>query len=277
MYYETNVTVTPGMAREFLERNVENNRTPKTAKIRSYARDMRAGAWRRNTGETIKFDTRRRLIDGQNRLHAVIEANVSVVFDIAHDVSVEVMPVLDSGASRSGKDALSIEAGIRDPRVASLVRWVIMWNAGVRVGKGGTVSPTNSEIVKAYNREPGLLHAAAARGRDAGRAGLGTGGSAAMAFYLFSFLPNKVSKGDSPSEDASAFFDMFVSGAGLPTGHPILTLRNRMVKTKIDRLTRPEELVLIVRGWNAWRKGETPGGFLLPKNGVSNADFPLPK
>ncbi len=276
MYFETNVTVTPGMAKEMLSRNVDNNRPLKTGAIASYARDMAAGNWRTGTGETIKFDTRRKLIDGQNRLHAVVKANVPVRFDIAHDVSVEVMPVLDTGVKRTAGDALIIDGVPQRNRLASVVRWAILCDAGFPMGRTGTVNPTNSEIVQRYHSQSDLFDGAAARGTDAQRARITTGAVAGTAYYLFATAVMKASEEDGwfSADWHKDFFDAFISGAGLEPGSPILMVRNRLIKAKIDRLSRAEELCLLVKAWNAWRRGEHPSRFDMPKGGLTNENFP---
>lgn len=266
MYFESNVTITPGMAKEYLSRNLENNRPPKKDKIRQYARDMVSGRWKAGTAQTIKFDTRKRLIDGQNRMHAVVLANVAVKFDIAHDVSVEVMPFLDSGATRTAGDALAI-AGMSDKnRLGSIVRWSIMWDAGMPTGTG-PLKPTHSEIVERAAAEPGLYDAATKRGTDVQRMGLGNGSVAGTAYYVFAHQ----SEG---RDHHHVFFDALLSGANLGPGSPILTLRNRMVKARFDRLTRAESLALYIRGWNAWIKRETPSQLIIVKGILSNENFP---
>src|SRR4051812_45826471 len=95
------VLVTPAKAVKWLGLNSPVNRSKKASKIGGYAADMQAGRWNSNTGETIKFDTSGTLIDGQNRLEAVVLANVPVEFDVAYDVPSEAMIVIDSGAART--------------------------------------------------------------------------------------------------------------------------------------------------------------------------------
>ncbi len=269
MYYEANVTVTPGMAREFLSRNVENNRPPKRDRIQQYARDMASGRWNVHTPQTISFDTRKNLIDGQNRMHALVLANVALPFNIAHDVSVEVMPFLDSGAARTSGDALSVAVnGVNDRnRVASVARWSIMWDAGLPTGKGGSLKPTHAEIVERVRAEPGAYDAAARRGADVQRQGLANASVGGMAYYLFARLD---------AVRNAEFFDAALSGANLEPGSPILTLRNRLVKVRFDRLTRPEILALYVRGWNAWMRGEKPSQLIITKGPLTNENFPKP-
>ena len=69
-------TITPEKAEQYLGKNT-GNRSYKTAKIAAYARDIASGSFV-VTGEAIKFDWTGRLIDGQNRLAAIISAGAPI-------------------------------------------------------------------------------------------------------------------------------------------------------------------------------------------------------
>lgn len=262
-------TVSPSVARQWLSMNSENNRPSKYSKIRAYARDMASGKWNSDSGETIKFDETEALIDGQNRLLAVIEAGVSVEFDVARGLPSSAMLVLDSGSARTGMDALKIAGATDRARAAAIVRWSILWDAKVYTGKGtGVFSPSNSEIVDRYNSDPGRYNAASSRGTDCQAKGLSTGRVAGMAYYIFSKIEQ---------EDAHQFFDQFVSGANLIKDSGPLLLRNRMARVKMDRITPAEQLALFVRAWNAFRKNETMSQLIIAKGPLHNYNFPQPK
>jgi hypothetical protein len=69
-----------------------------------------------------------------------------------------------------------------------------------------------------------------------------------------------------------------ITGANLPELHPVLTLRNRLMRTKLDRITRAEQLALTIRAWNALRAGQTPRNLIISRTGeLTNANFPQPK
>lgn len=263
------VTVTPEIAKRWLRQNAENNRNTKPAKIKSYARDMASGVWDSDTGETIKFkgDV---LIDGQNRLQAVVLAGVPIDFDVARTTSDRAMIVIDTGATRTAGDALRIAESHSRFRAASIVRWVIAWDAGYYRGAGGmNLNPTHSEIWDVYAKDPAFYDGAALRGDDCQRVGLGQGSALGTACALFSRID---------VETTQQFFDALISGANLAEGHPVLTLRNRLMRAKLDRATRPEQLALAVRAWNALRAGETLAKIMITRSGeLTNANFPKPK
>lgn len=65
--------VTPEIAKKWLERNHEDQRTISAAAVEAIANDIRRGAWRL-THQAIAFDAESRLIDGQHRLSAIMAA-----------------------------------------------------------------------------------------------------------------------------------------------------------------------------------------------------------
>lgn len=267
--YEPEVIVTPSMARQWLDKNADNNRPLKRSKIPGYARDMLAGHWRNDTGETIKFDPDGYLIDGQNRLTAVVLAGVPVTFAVMRNVPREAMIVMDSGTPRSASDTMIIRNVYSRARSSAIVRWTILWDAKLFMGNGGSLNPTHSEVMDRFEREAGAYDAAAKRATDCQNRGLGTGASAGVAYYLFNRIDH---------ERAAGFFDQYVSGANLPDESPILTLRNRMARVRIDRTSRPEQLALFVRAWNAYRENRTLSQLIIVKDGkLNNENFPQPR
>jgi hypothetical protein len=263
------VQVTPALAKKWLGMNAENNRLPKHAKIPSYARDMLTGRWNPNTGETIKFDENGVLVDGQNRLHAVIDAGIAVEFDVARGLPSSAMQVIDTGAARTNADVLKIAGAAERGRTASIVRWVILWDLNVFTGAAGTIRPTNTEILDRYRQESGAFDAATRRATDCQKRGLGTGTPAGVAHFLFSRVD---------VESTHQFFDQYISGANLPERSAVLALRNKMARIRIDRLSRAEQLALFVRSWNAFRERRTVDRLQLTRSGeLGNLNFPMPK
>lgn len=266
------VSVTPKLAAEWLTKNAENNRVPKKSRIPAYARDMVSGRWNSDSGETIKFDAYGTLIDGQNRLRAVVLAgqanpNIVIDFDVARGLPTEAIRVIDSGASRIFADTLAFDGVTDRNRVGSVVRWVLNWEVGNYMGSG-KFSPTTAELWDRYRMDADLFTAAALRGSDATRQGLGVAAAAGTAFYLFYTVDR---------DAASTFFDRYVSGAGLQSGSPILVLRNRMARVRLDRTNRQEQLALTVKAWNHWRDGREVSAILMPKGELTNLNFPRPK
>lgn len=275
--YKT-VTVTPALAREWLGKNFELNRLPKQSKIPGYARDMLNGRWQSDTGETIKFDVHGTLIDGQNRLRAVVLAggnnpDVAIDFDVATGCPTEAVQVIDTGASRTFADKLRVAGTPERIRASGVVRWAMNWQVGNYMGNG-KFSPTDSELWDFYRSDAAGFDAATARGTDMSQRKLGTGSALGLAFYLFQRIDHPL---------AHDFFDKLITGAKVEVGDPELTLRDRLARSQLERISRQEQLALCVRAWNS-RRGDHKAYKLIVikgRNGLpgilSNDNFPQPK
>ncbi len=96
--------ITPRIASSYLELN-HSNRPLRQAHIKSLAFDMINGDWQL-THQGIAFDTTGRLIDGQHRLHAIIEAGVPIQILVTRGCSASSFSIIDRGANRRPSDIL---------------------------------------------------------------------------------------------------------------------------------------------------------------------------
>lgn len=96
--------VTPQLAKEYLKHNVRN-RTVKVGEVESIARDIKRGDYRL-THQGIAFDTEGTLIDGQQRLLAVIMANQPIQILVTKDVDKDAVSAIDRGTTRSVRDSM---------------------------------------------------------------------------------------------------------------------------------------------------------------------------
>jgi len=102
--YDLVMDVTPDLACRWLEANTQN-RAINPAHVDSLARDMKAGRWHL-THQGIAFDTHGLLVDGQHRLWAVLEADMTVTMRVFFNQPPENRCVLDTGQRRSNFDIL---------------------------------------------------------------------------------------------------------------------------------------------------------------------------
>lgn len=103
---ESNVmTITPQMAEEMLTHNIVN-RPLALRRVHTYATDMKNGAWELN-GESIRFNDKGELIDGQHRLSAIVEANIPIRIYVTKGVDSSVT-LFDRGKARNEADSLII-------------------------------------------------------------------------------------------------------------------------------------------------------------------------
>jgi hypothetical protein len=96
------VTVTPDMAKQWLEIN-PINRKLRQSWVSDLANMLRRGEWI-TTHQGIAFDDTGALIDGQHRLSAIVMADMPVEVMVTRDIPREAFKVLDRGKSRSLHD-----------------------------------------------------------------------------------------------------------------------------------------------------------------------------
>lgn len=108
------IYVTPAIATQYLESNAEFQRGVRSKEVKMLSEAMTRGEWIL-THQGIAFDTNGKLIDGQHRLMAIIEANIPQDCLVVTGVDPAAFKVLDIGAKRSTSDMLAIdkkEAGV---------------------------------------------------------------------------------------------------------------------------------------------------------------------
>jgi len=98
------VKITPPVAAKMLENNTLENRHIKHGHLQKLVSDMNNGYWDQNNGETIKVNDKGELVDGQHRLHAIIDSGKTFTLPILSGVSSDAFSTLDSGSSRTLAD-----------------------------------------------------------------------------------------------------------------------------------------------------------------------------
>ena len=106
--------VTPQMAADWLTRNFNNRHLNKQA-VRQYAEMIKCGMWEVNN-QAIGLTGNDVLKDGQNRLAAVVQANIAVPMLVVSGLDPAVC-MMDTGWKRS--KANSLEMGGMNPEVAN--------------------------------------------------------------------------------------------------------------------------------------------------------------
>jgi hypothetical protein len=242
------VTITPDLAKSLLQYNTHNRRLNQ-GRVDEYARQMRAGLWKR-TGATIQF-ARGVLIDGQTRLHALIAAGHTCRFLVVGGLPMAVQNVLDTNGVRSGADALHLDGVPNAFLTAAIIRqWDILERTPVENREAPKrVRLSHQELIDHYRANPELGEVASrlCRWRNLP---IGSVWGGVMMHLLL-----KGAKWD----DLDAFFGPISTGVGLANGSPQLALKRRIEEhgRKTRRLTDRELSALIVKAWNAWTTGRS--------------------
>lgn len=125
----TREKITPAKAKAMLEKN-DNNRIIKKPRVNSFAAIMEAGKWKEDNGETLTIDINDDMLNGQHRLNALVDADVSLYFWVARGADPEVKNTIDTGKSRTVSDVFSLNGENYAPQKASLANYIDAWIRG---------------------------------------------------------------------------------------------------------------------------------------------------
>lgn len=175
-------TITPDIAEAWLGRNTRN-RNVKQRKVAQFKRAMKLGEWI-VTGEAVKFAFDGRLLDGQNRLTAVVESGVTIRSLVVRGLPSEAQDVMDTGAARTAADALAIHGHANANVLGAAVRQLVLWKTGrFEVGVGENVPVSHSEILD-FAAGNHLLAAVAVRAATVAKNVDSPAGCTVAAYYL---------------------------------------------------------------------------------------------
>ena len=230
------------------------NRPLNDRRAQRFAAAAAAGTWRCN-GETIVFDEKDRLMDGQTRLRAIVLANKPIETYCIFGVPYKFFPTFDQGAMRNGGDLAATIKFQNYNTVASVARMAIFYADGV-IGKTGQM-PLAAERLRLFlDRHRDDLDAAvvAALRHRKGIWKLIPISHAAFAFYMTA---------GANRDRAQEFLEKLSTGVGLQKGDGLLLFRARMQDLigHKHKLLQVDKLALLIKTWNAFI-GKRPMGTL---------------
>lgn len=246
--------ITPELAKEYLALNIEVNRNKKRDRILLYSKEILEGRWIADTGETVKISKSGRLIDGQNRLYAIIKANKAAYITIVTGVDDEAFKVIDSGASRNAGDAFKIAGVPHSTLVPSIIS---TYNLLI-----GEMSPrerrksSSSALLDQYFEDDDFWDASTNKAliwyKDFSRV---LPPSLIGGLYTYFYSVNQ--------EDAHEFMDQVCSGLNVEL--PIIkTLRLRLIDDakQVRKMPLVLKVAYIIKTWNFFRKKDSKAKFL---------------
>lgn len=257
--------VTPAVAERWLGKN-ERNRHVRQRLVDAYARDMEAGNWHL-TGEAVKFSRNGRLIDGQHRCLAVVQAGTAVKMVVVRGLEEDVQEVIDSGAARTAGDALRMRGITYYSSLAAASRIALLYEVGSI--DGSNLRPTHSEILDFVDNNPDL--AEAVEMAVAHRQAIDVPQS------VLSLAIWRLKKVD--PDDAYLFISQLAEKTDLKAGDAVLALLNRLVEVRRNGriMSRNDYLSLVFRAWNKWRSGEKIASLPIRGREGGAVDVPEPK
>lgn len=232
-------TITPEVAEQYLAFN-RGNRNIVQSHVAAMARDITNGQWMFNA-QPICFARSGRLLNGQHRLSAVLEAGQPIEVMVMRGLPEEAFETYDKQA----KKAPVVEEMFDDFGDKALVAAtaVLLWRRELRPAGQPNARPTASEVRDVIRDNPDLM-----RLRGFARKMVRYGRSSAMVYAAHRILRDD-------SKLGQLFLDRLETAANLPAGHIILRLRDRLIDLrKADQNAQIDEIL------NAWAKfRKSPG------------------
>lgn len=262
-------TIDPEIAKEMLKGNFDNRAASKRH-VDFLSAQMKSGKWKFG-GDPIRIAASGRILDGQHRLQAIIQANYTDEFLVIREMDETVFDVLDTGKPRGAADVLEIKKIPQSSKIATLVSKILLYDRDIFFFKGrgsgiGAKKVSNSEILKYAESNLDRLHYLV---KEGSRRYLVFKPITSAMFSFLQYLFDQLSE-----EDSAIFLDKLAHGTGLEVGSPILLLRNRFIEEAAAKTTLPErwKLALAIRAWNHFRQGNT----LKVLQHATSSEFPKP-
>lgn len=215
----TQEIITPSDAQEILARCNNGNRNPVKAKIEQYQKAMRADRWKLTPVPLIFEEHTGRLLDGQNRLSAVVKSGKTQTFVVCRNAQSHLMTAIDQGKSRTASDHMKISNINNANQLAPLVLAIYSYQQDPK-GNWALLKPVANEIyVETFEADSeNISHA------------LGFGKLCEKSFNLISktdygFAYYLLRKAGFDEMVLIEFFNSLSTGANLLANSPVLAYR----------------------------------------------------
>jgi hypothetical protein len=270
--YSVVADVSPEMAEELLKFNTKNRKIVPQA-VKEYAKAMHDGRWLFDAAP-IRISTDGVVLDGQHRLHAIVQSGTTQRMSIWKNLAPETQAVMDTGRKRSFANALTLSGEVNPNNLAAATSAFYYWEHGVRdasLAAFGTINgvrPQITELQEFFNQYRDELVEAVIYSSRVYRV-------LPLSQRVTGMLWMIVSQKD--REDAMVFFEKLISGTDMGATDPILQVRNRILVEhgRIGKLDAAWQVGILLKAWNLFRTGATVARLQYK---LTNDDkFPEPK
>jgi len=252
-------TIDPAEAREILAERNKGNRPIKRAKVAQYTNAMNHGRWKFTPVPLIFEEHTGRLLDGQNRLQAVVNSGKPQVFVVCDNASPDIMPAIDQGASRSASDHLTVRGIHGGASLAPLLLAAIGYSNDP-AGCWAQIKPvSNEEYFEAYEAEALLIEESDGQGKRCNKE------YKLISRTDFAFVYYLLKKAGAPQHKIDDFFHRLSYGNDLGVTCPVFQYRkwlaNNSQKYAGLRSRRQHSVNNILKTFAQYMAGATAGAF----------------
>lgn len=239
--------ITPRIAESWLKKYNHRNRAVRVNQLSYLKGALERGEWKYN-GESICF-SRDRLINGQHRLLACIETDISFESRVEVGLPDDVYETYDQHTKRTSADLLGSLGYKEALSCAAAANWVWRYEND-RIRSGGNQTPIQTrELIE---RLPGIVESTMICRKDYKSRHTLT--STAIAIHFLAGLVDV--------ERRAVFFHGLATGENLSNGDPAFMLRERLnsdISSKASKLQPFVKWAFYVKAWNAAAQGRKMG------------------
>lgn len=236
------VVITPQQAEIWLRHNNTNRKLSKPL-VKRLANAIKRGEWELN-GESIKIARGGRLLDGQHRLSAIIEAGKEIKTYVVKNLNAETFHTIDCGKLRSNADMLEIRGEENQTALANLLTKIYFYKRKFSGFRSYGQAPSIQQLEKILQEYPVLRDYLAESQQMPWCKKFITAANYAFCKFLFD-LDNRAA--------SIIFFKQLESGANLIEGSPVLYLRERLMQVKANRLQAIQKIELMAYVFKAYK------------------------
>lgn len=241
------VLITPEVAKTLLNEYNEQNRPVSKINVSALVKQINENLWVLN-GETITFNDMGNLTNGQHRLLSLIETGETLLFLVVTGLNYESFKTIDTGRKRQGSDILAIENIPNATAASAIVKFIYAFkNNKHSANRNSNRNLTNPELSDYLHSLPGDVFNSIKIGVSYNKKcdSLISSTNIGGFHYLFSEINPKL---------ANEFFDKLCTGVNVEEGSPVIALRNKLIKAKIDPTYKLTQKTLVDNFVYAWEK-----------------------
>lgn len=207
----------------------------------------------KSTGEAIKVSKTGRLLDGQHRLMAIVNAKPEqpITMLVVRGLEDEVFKFIDTGRKRTASDILSVQGIANATAIAGMAKFIInfdrgLYSSAVDHQNKKKARNTNNDISQFVINNKDRLFESFRHGYSKDNKIINKGLLAS-----FHFIVSKISR-----ESADLFVDKLSNGQSLESNDPIYILRQKFLSDirAINKMSPTERIALMCKAWNLHRK-----------------------
>jgi hypothetical protein len=261
----TQQSISPKRAQELLG-TVKLNRNVRSRHVAELARQMVNGEWDPNNPGAIGLTTSGKLLDGQHRLLAVVESGKTIRMWVAEGIPAATMTTIDTGAKRNLADVLKLRGDSSVNALSGTLRQVWTYEHYKVMGGRPPGDPTHGELLRLLDGNETIREIVRRVNASYSEGLPRCGPSLWGAVYYIALGVNE--------DDADEFMDKVTTGENLGEGDAILALRRFLMEAQGRRPPPRVCAAVMVKAWNAWRKGNYVQVLSFKPGGRSPEKFP---